>query len=56
LLRRTYLYLPLILQLLLPEFNLHAVLCCCHCLLLHLLLALSSKLQLLLQLRYLPVQ
>jgi hypothetical protein len=50
------LYLPLVLELLLPQLNVQAVLCCCHCLLLHLLLTLSSKLQLLLQLCYLPVQ
>jgi hypothetical protein len=52
----THLYLPFILQLLLPELDFQAVLCCCHCLLLHLLLALGRKLQLLLQLRYLPMQ
>jgi hypothetical protein len=51
-----YLNLSLILQLLLPELNLKPVLCCCHCLLLHLLLACRSQLQLLLQLRYLPLQ
>lgn len=51
-----YLDLPLILQLLLPELDLQAVLCCCHCLLLHLLLTHRSQLQLLLQLCYLPLQ